>query len=175
MFNLRPKGKLQKRRGVLTLEAVLVLSVLILVTIAVFQFAIVMLIEQGITHAVTVAAREAGKGADVDATVESVNAVLQVHGLHVGPGVSLILEDPLATPSVVIRGESACQPPTQPTITPGYVRTTLCVGLAQRPFLNALRLFCLDFSGKTFVVSAIARREFSGPPEVTYRPECNCQ
>jgi len=175
MFTLKAKRNSRQRRGVLTLEAVLVLSVLILVTIAVFQFGIVMLIEQSITHAVTVAAREAGKGADIDATVESVNAVLQIHGLHVGPGVSVILEDPLSTPGVIVRGELPCEPPTQPAITPGYVRTTLCVGLAQRPFLNALRLFCLDFSGKAFVVSAIARREFSGPPEVTYRPECNCQ
>lgn len=169
------KSRSGHRRGVLTLEAVLVLSILIVVTVAVFQFAIVMLIEQGITHAVTVAAREAGKGADIDATVESVDAVLGIHGLRIGPGASLVLEDPLATPSVLVRGETACQPPSQPPIPSGYIRATLCVNLGQRPFLNALRTVCLDFSERTFTVSAVARREFTGPPEVTPRPECNCQ
>ncbi len=172
---VKSKQKARNRSGVLTLEAVLVLSILILVTLAVFQFGITMLIEQTITHAVTVAAREAGKGADIDATVESVNAVLQLHGLAIGPGVTLILEDPLSQPPLILRGSLPCQPPTQPTISPGYIRTTLCVSLAQRPFLNLLRIFCLDFSGKTFTVSAVARREFTGPPEVTSRPECNCQ
>lgn len=175
MLTLKLKYDHKHRKGAFTLEAVLVLSILILVTIAVFQFAIVMLIEQSITHAVTVAAREAGKGADIDATAESVDAVLGIHGLHIGPGVSLILEDPLAHPSVLVRGETEGQPPAQPVIPPGYLRTTLCVNLGQRPFLNALKTLCLDFSGRIFTVSAVARREFTGPPEITPRPECNCQ
>jgi hypothetical protein len=159
MLTLKLKQGPRHRKGAFTLEAVLVLSILILVTIAVFQFAIVMLIEQSITHAVTVAAREAGKGADIDATAESVDAVLAIHGLR----------------TVLVRGEIECQPPSQPVIPPGYVRATLCVNLSQRPFLNALKTFCLDFSGRTFTVSAVARREFTGPPEITPRPECNCQ
>ncbi|MGQ9503714.1 MAG: TadE/TadG family type IV pilus assembly protein [Thermogutta sp.] len=173
----KPNRKLasDQRRGALTLEAVLVLSILILVTLAVFQFAVVMLIEQSITHAVIVAAREAGKGADIDAAVESVDAVLGIHGLHIGSGASLVLEDPLADPPVVVRGESPCQPLNQPAVPPGYVRATLCVNLGQRPFLNALKTFCLDFSEKKFTVTAIARREFTGPAEVTSRPACNCQ
>lgn len=172
---VKSKRNALNRSGVLTLEAVLVLSILILVTLAVFQFAITMLIEQTITHAVTVAAREAGKGADIDTTVESVNAVLQLHGLAIGPGATLILEDPLAIPPVSARGSLDCQPPTQPIVSPGYIRTTLCVSLGQRPFLKLLKTFCLDFSGKIFTVSAVARREFTGPPEVTSRPQCNCQ
>jgi len=175
MLTLKLKQGPRHRKGAFTLEAVLVLSILILVTIAVFQFAIVMLIEQSITHALTVAAREAGKGADIDATAESVDAVLAIHGLRIGSGVSLVLEDPLAIPSVLVRGQIACQPPSQPVIPPGYVRATLCVNLSQRPFLNALKTFCLDFSERTFTVSAVARREFTGPPEITPRPECNCQ
>lgn len=173
----KPNRKIARnqRRGALTLEAVLVLSILILVTLAVFQFSIVMLVEQSLTHAVIVAAREAGKGADIDATVESVDAVLGIHGLHIGSGASLVLEDPLAVPPVVVRGGMPCQAVNQPAVSPGYVRATLCVNLGQRPLLNALKTFCLDFSEKRFTVSAIAHREFTGPAEVTSRPECNCQ
>lgn len=168
------RNRKQDRRGALTLEAVLVLAILLLVTLAVFQFGIVMLIEGTITHAATVAAREAAKGADIDATAESVNAVVGLHGLAVGPGVTLILEDPLAATPILTRGDAAVSPPALPSLPAGYLRTTLCVSLAQRPFLNALRCFTLDFSGRRFTVSAVARREFAGPPEVTVRPECNC-
>ena len=163
------------RRGSLTLEAVLVLPILLLATLAVFQFGVLMLIEQTITHAVTVAAREAGKGADIDATALSVNAVLGLHGLSVGPGATLILEDSLSTPAVQVRGTFPCPVPSTPSVPPGMLKATLCVDLTQKPFFNLLATCGLDFTGRKFTVSAMAHREFDGPPEITPRPECSCR
>lgn len=163
------------RRGSLTLEAILILPVLLIASLAVFQFGVLMVVEQAITHAVTVAVREAGKGADVDATAVAVDAVLGLHGLKVGPGVQLILEDALSTPTIQSRGASLCPVPTSPSVPAGLIKVTLCVSLAQKPFFNLLAACGVDFSGRVFTVSAVGQREFSGPPEVTPRPGCQCR
>ncbi|GIX01574.1 MAG: hypothetical protein KatS3mg112_0511 [Thermogutta sp.] len=115
--------------------AVLVLPILLLATLAVVQFGVLMLIEQTVTHAVTVAAREAGKGADIDATVLSVNAVLGLHGLSVGPGATLVLEDSLSTPAVQVRGTLPCSVPSTPSVPAGMLKATLCVDLTQKTVL----------------------------------------
>ncbi|GIX02541.1 MAG: hypothetical protein KatS3mg112_1478 [Thermogutta sp.] len=130
-----PTRRRSSRRGSLTLEAVLVLPILLLATLAVVQFGVLMLIEQTITHAVTVAAREAGKGADIDATVLSVNAVLGLHGLSVGPGATLVLEDSLSTPAVQVRGTLPCSVPSTPSVPAGMLKATLCVDLTQKTVL----------------------------------------
>ncbi|GEM_PF-595195 len=162
------------RRGSLTLEAVLILPVLVLVFLAVLQFGILMLVEQTVVHAATVAAREAAKGADVDATVVAAQSVLRLHGLCVGPAMTLVLEDPLSLTPVQTRGGLPCDISCLPTLTPGQVRVTLCVSLSHRPFLNALRHWAIDFTGRKFLVSAVSDREFTGQAMVTPRPNCPC-
>ncbi len=164
----RPRG------GSLTLEAVLILPVLVLTFLAVIQFGILMLVEQTIVHAATVAAREAAKGADIDATVLSAHSVLRLHGLSVGPAMTLILEDPFADSPVQVRGDLPCDISGLPTLTPGEIRVTLCVSLSHRPFLNALRHCAIDFTGRKFTVSAVAGREFEDQAAITPRPDCHC-
>jgi hypothetical protein len=39
------------------------------------------------------------------------------------------------------------------------VRVTLCVSLTAHPILNILQVYGVDFTGKTFTVSAVATRE----------------
>lgn len=163
------------RGGSLTLEAVLILPVLILTFLAVLQFGILMLVEQTIVHAATVAAREAAKGADVEAVVLSAQSVLSLHGLSVGPAMTLVLEDPLSNDPVQVRGDLPCDIGGLPTLEPGEIRVTLCVSLSHRPFLNALRHWAIDFTGRKFTVSAVAEREFDGQAMITPRPDCHCR
>ncbi|MGQ9607103.1 MAG: TadE/TadG family type IV pilus assembly protein [Thermogutta sp.] len=163
------------RSGGLTLEAVLILPVLVLTFLAVLQFGILMLVEQTIVHAATVAAREAAKGADVDAVVLSAQSVLSLHGLSVGPAMTLVLEDPLSNDPVQVRGDLPCDIAGLPPLKPGEIRVTLGVSLSHRPFLNALRHCAIDFTGRKFTVSAVAEREFDGQAMITPRPECHCR
>jgi len=173
----RPAGGRWRRRrrgGSLTLEAVLILPVLVLTFLAVIQFGILMLVEQTIVHAATVAAREAAKGADIEATVLSAHSVLRLHGLSVGPAMTLVLEDPLSDTPVQVRGDLPYDISGLPALTPGEVRVTLYVSLSHRPFLNALRHCAIDFTGRRFTVSAAAEREFEDQAMITPRPECHC-
>lgn len=167
-----PDVSRRDRRGSLTLEAILIIPILLITSLAVLQFGVVMLVEQTITQAVIVAAREAGKGADIDAAAESVNSVLALHGLSVGPGVTFILEDALSTPSVQVRGSYPCPTPAAPTVPAGQIKATLCANLAQPPFFNVLEAFGVSFRQRSFTISAVAEREYTGPPEVSPRPDC---
>ncbi|NMC20585.1 MAG: pilus assembly protein [Thermogutta sp.] len=162
------------RGGSLTLEAVLILPVLVLTFLAVIQFGILMLVEQTVVHAATVAAREAAKGADVEAAVLAAHSVLGLHGLSVGPAMTLVLEDPLADTPAQVRGDLPCDISGLPALTAGEVRVTLCVSLSHRPFLNGLRYWAVDFTGRKFTVSAVADREFEGQAMITPRPGCRC-
>ncbi|MCH8922470.1 MAG: pilus assembly protein, partial [Planctomycetes bacterium] len=54
------------RRGSVTLEFILVTPIIIILTWAVFQYGILLLVQQSVTHAAAVAAREAGKGEPID-------------------------------------------------------------------------------------------------------------
>src|SRR5262245_23196344 len=50
-----------KRRGVYTIELIMVMIVLVLATFVSFQFGIFLIVKQAVAHAATVAAREAAK------------------------------------------------------------------------------------------------------------------
>ena len=85
-----------RRRGVSTFESILVLVVLIIASFAAFQFGLALIVKQTVSHAATVAAREASKGADADELICVVNRLFQEYRMQIGPDVSLILEDPTA-------------------------------------------------------------------------------
>lgn len=152
-------GRRNRRKGVLTLEAILVLPILIVATLATIQFGVLLVVQQAVSHAATVAAREAGKGADVDTLVCVVNAVLAPHGITIGEGASVVLEDPAADEPVVQRGTLPANPPATPTLNNTEVRVTVSVELSQRPFLNALKSFCIDFTDKRFEISSFVKKE----------------
>lgn len=157
----RRKVRPTPRRGMQTLEVVLILPLLLLMSIAIFQFGIMMLVQQAVTHASTVAAREAGKGADIDELVEVINRVLSPHGIVIGTDASVRLEDS----EIVIpvedqqRGDLQCDSPSSPVLGPYEVRVTVCVDLTTKPMLNALRSYGVDFSCKRFQISSMVRKE----------------
>lgn len=157
----RTRARSERRRGMQTLEVVLILPLLLLMTIAIFQFGIMMLVQQAVTQASTVAAREAGKGADIDELVEVINRVLSPHGIVIGVDASVRLEDSeiVIPPADQQRGDLQCDSPSSPLLGPHEVRVTVCVDLTTKPMLNALRSYGVDFRCKRFQISSIVRKE----------------
>jgi TadE-like protein len=139
-----------------TIELILVLFVLVLATFVSFQFAIALIVKQAVAHAATVAAREAAKGADEADLQEDIEKILSGLGIEIGADASFILEDP--TPGV-LQGALPCTPPLTPLIDGDEVRVTICVSLMADPILNILAPYGIDYTGKTFSISAVATRE----------------
>jgi hypothetical protein len=152
-------GGRSRRRGVQTLEVVLVLPILLLVSLAIFQFGILVLVQQSVAHAATVSAREAGKGANVDELAEVVQKILGPHCITIGAHAAVVLEDAAAAEPIEYRGTLTCNPPLEPPISADEVRTTICVDLVQRPFLRALEAYCINFTGKRFEISSLVKKE----------------
>ncbi|NQU25765.1 MAG: pilus assembly protein [Candidatus Nealsonbacteria bacterium] len=149
----------QRRRGVQTLELVIALVVLIVLFVAGIQFGTTMIVEQAVTHAATVGAREAGKGAPIDELALVVERILAPHVVHVGSCASVVLEDPSAAAPVQQAGTLPCDPPSEPALESGEVRVTVAIDLSRRPFLNALAAFGISSRGKQFTVSSVVHRE----------------
>lgn len=153
------RGSRRRFKGSITLEVALILPILVLLTIATIQFAIFTTVEQAVVHAATVAAREAAKGATVGKLECVVETVLSPHGVTIGDHASVLLEDPQASPSFTQVGSLACTPASNPTAPdPGEVRVTVCVDMGVRPFLNSLKYIGIDYTGKRFSISSIARK-----------------
>ena len=77
------------RRGVVTLEVILAFPILIIATLAIFEFGMLMLVQQTIATAATEGARAAAREATPDAAnvaaLRAVNQVLSVHNLAIDP------------------------------------------------------------------------------------------
>jgi len=146
------------RRAVTTIELVLVLVVLILATLVTFQFGFALIVKQAVAHAATVAAREAAKvnPADLTELQCDIEHVLAGHQIVMGPNASFVLENPLQQPMV---GTLPCSPPATPLLDSDEVRVTICVSLTAHPILNIFENYGIDFTGKTFTISAVATKE----------------
>ncbi len=145
-----------RRRGVITVELIMVLFVLVLATFVSFQFAIALIVKQAVSHAATVAAREAAKGADEADLEDDIETILSGLGITIGADASFVLEDP--TPGA-LQGTLPCTPPLVPLIDGDEVRVTICVSLTTDPILNILSPYGIDYTGKKFTISAVATRE----------------
>jgi len=150
------RNRHHRRRGVVTVELIMVLFVLVLASFVSFQFAIALIVKQAVSHAATVAAREAAKGADEADLTEDIETILSGLGITIGTDASFILEDP--TPGL-LQGTLPCTPPLTPLIDGDEVRVTICVSLTTDPILNILEPYGIDYTGKTFTISAVATRE----------------
>jgi Flp pilus assembly protein TadG len=170
-FALRKRVELsaRRRRGAVTLEFIIALPILVIVTLALVQYGVLLLVQQAVTHAATIGAREAAKGADVVATAASVSNVLSgTHGITIsdtaGSGAKVLLEssDNLAIVTETEFGDPdlTCNPPA-PALGANEVRVTVCLSLTSKPLLNVLAAYGLSFSGKRFEISALAKKESS--------------
>lgn len=151
------QGKKQSRQGSLTVELILVLPILILVCLATIQFGILMTVHQAVTHAASVAAREAAKGASLSSLECIVEQVLSPHGLSVGDCLSVVLEDGVP-PDPEQVGNVSCPTPAQP-LPANSVRVTLCVDTSCQPFINPLASFGFSLAERILCEQAIVPKE----------------
>jgi len=153
----------RSRRGVQTLELILVLPIVVLVTFAIFQFGLTMVLHHAVMSAATEGAREGGKGAtpaQVGSVVETV--LLTTHGLSVAQdsGVMVIVEDSLTVSCVGDTNTFSAQCPVATSITdPEEVKVTVLVEFAATAVPNFLDIYSLDFSGSRYEIASIALKE----------------
>jgi Flp pilus assembly protein TadG len=146
----------RQRRAVSVIELIMVLVVLILATFISIQFGIALIVKQTVAQASIVAAREAAKGADSAALVVVIERVLAGHQIKIGNNAAFVLEDPVAEPK---QGTLTCTPPSSPQLDGDEVRVTLSVSLTAHPILNVLKIYGIDFTGRTFSISSVATKE----------------
>ena len=170
-----PARRASTRRGSVTLEFILVTPILIVVTWAVFQYGILLLVRQSVTHAAAVAAREAGKGEPIGVIGRVVDNVLSVHCIDItadngdeidDSGIRVLLETGAAMGPPVLDsfGDATvlCEPPDGPDVQPDEVRVTICLDLTKPPMCNFLFNFGLTeltFEGKRLVISSLVKKE----------------
>ncbi len=153
---------MRRRRGVATLELILVVLVFVVMLVALVEFTMLMILQSTVTHAATVGAREAGKIADIEEVVEAVQAVVGVNCITIsaasGSGTKVVLED--GTNLTTQFGDLAldCQLPANP-LAPDEVRVTVCIEMGATPVCDALRAFGFSLLGKRFQVSSLVKKE----------------
>ena len=174
--NLLSDRRVSTRRGSVTLEFILVAPILIILTWAVFQYGVLLLVHQAVTHAATVAAREAGKGEPIDVIGRVVDHVLVVHCLDIADdngdpipnsGIRVLLEtgDPLGGPPIVDSFGDVnvvCEAPDGPPVQPDEVRVTVCLDISKSPICNFLFQFGLvelTLEGKRLEISSLVKKE----------------
>ena len=92
-FELHMAKHANQRRGVETLELILVLPLLITLLIAGIQFSTVLVVDTTLLHASIEASRLAAMGCDGVEIASRTDEFLAVHGLVLGAGIRLVVED----------------------------------------------------------------------------------
>jgi Flp pilus assembly protein TadG len=156
-----PVVRTRRRRGAVVMESILVITILLMLTLAVIEFGVAVSVQNAISQATIKGAREAGKGADIDDVVSVVNNVLAPHNITIGNGAGLLLEDPAAL-FQDSRGDVTCQPPAA-ALNNGFVRLTVGVSATRAPLLRTLETFGMcSFVDRMFQFSAAVKRECPG-------------
>ena len=141
---------------------ILALPILVVLLIATFELTMVLLVKPAVTHAATVAAREAGKAADVDELAEVVQAVIGVNCIAVsdapGSGGKIVLEDGAAETTEFGDPTLACPTPENP-LNADEVRVTVCVEYEVTPICDALSAFGFSLAGLSFLASSLVKKE----------------
>lgn len=174
---MRYRRNPRNRRGVETIELILVLPILVIVLIFSVQFAIVSIYQSTVVHAATVAAREAAKDqaagqiTDFDKVVAAVQHIVSVNCIQisdaVGSGTKVMLEDggsladPPQSPFVLEYGDPSLDCPLPANaLDPNQVRVTVCVDLSATKFCDALAPWGVTFLGRKFRASSLVVKEY---------------
>jgi len=147
----------RRRRGAVTIEALVVIPLLVIVTFAAFQFAGTIAVEQAVSYAATVGARESGKyatDAEIEVTVEN---ALAPFNILLGSQASVVVERFGSANSLI--GTFPLTAPVTPALVAGETRVTVGVSLSLAPLARLLGNFGLDFSAGTFTASSLVRFE----------------
>ena len=163
----RLPGASRVRRGFQTLELVFVLPVLILLLLAALEYGRVLTTRSGVIQAVTVAAREAGKGGNILDVTEAVNRVLAAHHVAItdvsGSGTKLLIQD--GSGAISEFGDPNLSLPQPPAIGPDEVCVTLCIEIdakrtdGRRSIIPSLDVLGFSRSGKHLSTRAVVKKE----------------
>ncbi len=147
-----------RRRGAVTIEAIVVIPILVIVTFALFQFAGTIAVEQAVSYAATAGARESAKygtDAEIQTTVEN---ALAPYNIVTGANCSVIVERFGSADTQI--GTFTMTHPTNPAApSSGETRVTVGVSLAVAPLSSLLGSLGLDLSTRTFKASSLTRFE----------------
>ena len=146
-----------KRRGKLVAEALVVIPILLIVTVAFLEFSLVLTLRRSVAGAAILASREAGKGATADEVANLVETSLAGYNISIGPDIGILLEDP----QLMIEEPRglACTAPGS-NVSNGNVRVTVCVPSTGTPIVGSLqKLGAPDLIGKILSASAVAKKE----------------
>ncbi len=142
---------MRNRRGSVTLEAILVIPILFITTLAVGQFFITSLVQQAALNASIEGAKVASKGGDADEVRDAVNEVLATVNVSIGTKASVIRETMAGLPEQ--RGTYTCTSPASPGLAADEIRVTVCIDMTAAPLLNALSSFGVNLTGKSLTTS----------------------
>jgi hypothetical protein len=162
-----------RRRGVQTLELILVAPVVVLVLLAILEYGMLNITQGAITHAATVGAREAGKESTftvlgtydpVQSIVDEVNEVLATVDIAIDgrPGALMVIKDDDGTEYT--SGDAGGFTYSLPTPAAGEVSVTLFLKFSATkfngsPLINAFHYCGFTFAGKQFRVSSLVKTE----------------
>lgn len=157
MLGRRSRHAALKRTGKLTAEAVVVIPILLIITVALLEFSVVLTLRRSIANAAILGSREAGKGATADDVADLVEASLGAYNLVIGPAAGILLEDPQLLIAET-RGLMCAAPGSN--LSNGNVRVTVCAASTGTPLVGSLQdLGAADFLGSILSVSAVAKKE----------------
>lgn len=155
----------RSRVGASTLEAIVALPIAIIVTFAIFQFGILMIVQQTVTRAAIEAASAGALESNVTdantAAIAAANDVLAVHNLSIDStstdttsDTKLLLE--YGTSIAIETGDPGltCSAPSSPTLTATDIRATVCLDLEKSPLQNFLSSFGFNVTGKRLEISS---------------------
>ena len=155
------------RSGVETLELILAFPILFIATLAIFQFAILVIIQQTITTAATEGARAAAAGATTDQVAARVLEFLDIHQItftttanDTSGNARVRVENGGVTNETRGNTNITCDPD-GPTLSSDEVRVSVCVTATtdDQPVPDWLSSFGFSIAGRTFHVSALAKIE----------------
>ena len=156
----------ERRSGSQTIELIVSLPILFFVVVGIVQYGIQTLVQQAVTQAAQVGAREAGKGASLTNVVDAVNTMLAPHNITIsntaGSLTKVVLEtsDTMAMVTTTVFGDAGVTyTPPSPMLGVSEARVTVCIGLTKAPLMNALPSFGFDTTGMQFEISSLVKKE----------------
>lgn len=157
-----------QRRGTLTLELLFATPLLVLLLLAAVSYSQASIIRSGVVQAVTVAAREAGKGASPLEVAVAADQVLRTCGLRLsgasGSGAAVILQD--GVQDVWQHGDPALRPHHLAQLRPEEILVTVRIKaggtMGAGSVLGRLGGLALAFQGNEICVSSLARKATCG-------------
>jgi Flp pilus assembly protein TadG len=162
----RVRNDRRRRRGVEVLELLMVAPIFVLALVASVEYVPLLIAQACITHAATVGAREAAKGANAQAVAAAVNVVLATNSIVItntpSSGMRVVVENGATVTSWGDPTLTVTTPP--PAVNAGNVRVTVCVLFSAlkadgSQILGPYNAFGYILHGNRFQIRALVNNE----------------